>query len=446
MNNEKKDGISLRTIHLWMVVGAVVISVLMFYSTFHLSRSFRNLTETSEQQIELRKAAREMMDASDYLTEKVQRFTIMGDSRFMDEYFLEAFEANHREEAIQTMGQVDTESAAFKDLKEAMNISLKLMEREYYAMRLVIEAQGIKEYSEILDSVQLNDEDQKLSSAEKMNLAARMVHDDEYYNQKEKIREMMSASLNELERMAYDNDALALESLRKEMAVIRFIIVLQIAVMVFMVWLTIKLGIHPVLNAVDHIKADSTIPESGANEFRYLARAYNKMYASYKKSLERLNFKASHDELTGAYNRAGYDLLVSSIDLSDTYMMLFDVDNFKSINDTYGHETGDKVLVKLVQVMKKNFRNDDYICRIGGDEFVVLMPHSTEIDEKRVAQKIEDINRQLSEMDDGLPAASISVGIVRGSEASDAETLFEKSDEAMYHSKQIGKNTYTFYN
>ena len=446
MNNEKKDGISLRTIHLWMVVGAVVISVLMFYSTFHLSRSFRNLTETSEQQIELRKAAREMMDASDYLTEKVQRFTIMGDSRFMDEYFLEAFEANHREEAIQTMGQVDTESAAFKDLKEAMNISLKLMEREYYAMRLVIEAQGIKEYSEILDSVQLNDEDQKLSSAEKMNLAARMVHDDEYYNQKDKIREMMSASLNELERMAYDNDALALESLRKEMAVIRFIIVLQIAVMVFMVWLTIKLGIHPVLNAVDHIKADSTIPESGANEFRYLARAYNKMYASYKKSLERLNFKASHDELTGAYNRAGYDLLVSSIDLSDTYMMLFDVDNFKSINDTYGHETGDKVLVKLVQVMKKNFRNDDYICRIGGDEFVVLMPHSTEIDEKRVAQKIEDINRQLSEMDDGLPAASISVGIVRGSEASDAETLFEKSDEAMYHSKQIGKNTYTFYN
>ena len=161
MNNEKKDGISLRTIHLWMVVGAVVISVLMFYSTFHLSRSFRNLTETSEQQIELRKAAREMMDASDYLTEKVQRFTIMGDSRFMDEYFLEAFEANHREEAIQTMGQVDTESAAFKDLKEAMNISLKLMEREYYAMRLVIEAQGIKEYSEILDSVQLNDEDQQ---------------------------------------------------------------------------------------------------------------------------------------------------------------------------------------------------------------------------------------------------------------------------------------------
>ncbi|MBQ1568152.1 MAG: GGDEF domain-containing protein, partial [Erysipelotrichaceae bacterium] len=186
-------------------------------------------------------------------------------------------------------------------------------------------------------------------------------------------------------------------------------------------------------------------PETGANEFRYLARAYNKMYDAYKKSLERLNFKASHDELTGAYNRAGYDLLISGIDLNNTYMMLFDVDNFKSINDTYGHETGDKVLVKLVKVMKKNFRNDDCICRIGGDEFVVLMLHSSDIDRNLIAQKIEEINRELSEIDDGLPAASISVGIVHGTDAKDAESLFEKSDAAMYRSKQNGKNTYTFY-
>ena len=169
------------------------------------------------------------------------------------------------------------------------------------------------------------------------------------------------------------------------------------------------------------------------------------MYEAYKKSLERLNFKASHDELTGAYNRAGYDLLISSIDLNNTYMMLFDVDNFKSINDTYGHETGDKVLVKLVKVMKKNFRNDDYICRIGGDEFVVLMLHSSDVDRSLIAQKIDEINRELSAIDDGLPAVSISVGIVHGTDAKDAESLFEKSDAAMYRSKQNGKNTYTFY-
>ena len=125
-------------------------------------------------------------------------------------------------------------------------------------------------------------------------------------------------------------------------------------------------------------------------------------------------------------------------------MLLFDVDNFKSINDTYGHEVGDKVLVKLVQVMKKNFRSDDYICRIGGDEFVVFMVHATEQQKNLIASKIEKINQEMTDPKDGLPPASISVGITYGAEAEDAEVLFEKADAAMYHSKQSGKSTYTF--
>ncbi|MBP5280542.1 MAG: diguanylate cyclase [Erysipelotrichaceae bacterium] len=441
----KDDGISLRTIHMWLVIGAAIISVLMFYSTYQLFDSFYHLTETTEQQIELRKAARELMDASDYLTEKVQRFTITADMQFLNDYFTEAFEANRREEAIQKMSEGKGNEAALADLKEAMNGSLKLMEREYYAMKLVIEAKEIRNYQEVLESVELSKEDKALSPEEKMNLAAMMTHDDEYFVQKDHIREMMRASLDELEKMAYDTDASALESLRNEMKLIRLVIIMQIGAMIFMVWLTSKLGIHPILNAVDRIKADSKIPETGANEFRYLARAYNKMYEAYKKSLESLNFKASHDELTGAYNRAGYDLLLSSIDLENTYMMLFDVDNFKTINDTYGHETGDKALVKLVKVLKKNFRSDDYICRIGGDEFVVLMVHSSDIDRKLIIQKINSINEELAQIDDGSPAVSISVGIVHGKNATDAENLFEKTDAAMYHSKQNGKNTYTFY-
>ncbi len=169
------------------------------------------------------------------------------------------------------------------------------------------------------------------------------------------------------------------------------------------------------------------------------------MYAVYRKSLEHLNFKASHDELTGAYNRSGYQLLLTGIDLSSTYMLLFDVDNFKRINDTYGHETGDEVLKKLVRVLKSNFRSDDYICRIGGDEFVVFMVHATETQHDLIVQKINEINREMEGKGDGLPPASVSVGIVHGTEASEAENLFEKTDAAMYKAKQSGKHTYTFY-
>lgn len=444
-NSTQSEGISLRTIHLWLIIGAAIISCLMFYSTYQLSTSFRHLTETSEQQIELRKAARELMDASDYLTEKVQRFAVLGDMRFLEEYFKEAFEANHREEAIKRMEAGSGADTALEKLKAAMEGSVSLMNREYYAMRLVIEAQGYTDYPDLLHSVVLSDEDMALPREEKMLRAAVMVHDDEYYAQKEHIRNNMTASLDELEQMAYDADASALESLRGEMRFVRFVIILQILVMIFMVWLTSRLGIHPILNAVERIKADSPIPEVGANEFRYLARAYNKMYDVYRSSLENLNFKASHDELTEAYNRAGYDLLLSSIDLSSTYMLLFDVDNFKGINDTYGHETGDRVLVKLVRILKNNFRSDDYICRIGGDEFVVFMVHATEKQHDLIGQKIDEINRRLADTEDGLPPASVSVGIVHGTDAANAENLFEKTDAAMYRAKQGGKSTFRFY-
>ena len=444
MKVKMDKGISLRTTHLILVIVAIIVSGLMFYATFHLSVSFRNMAQATEEQIELRKAARELMDASDYLTEKVQRFTVNGDMRFLEEYFTEAFETNRREEAVNTMSVVSGNEDALRNLQEAMDGSLELMNLEYYAMRLVIDAKGYSDYPDVLRSVMISDEDRALSGEEKMRRAVEIVLGDEYYEQKDRIRENMRASLDELERMAYDTDAATLESFSKEMAFVRVIISIQIISIFIIVWLTARLGIHPVLNAVERIKADSPIPEVGANEFRYLARAYNKMYEVYKSSLERLNFKASHDELTGAYNRAGYDLLLSSLDLSSTYMLLFDVDNFKSINDTYGHEVGDKVLVKLVQVMKKNFRSDDYICRIGGDEFVVFMVHATEQQKNLIASKIEKINQEMTDPKDGLPPASISVGITYGAEAEDAEVLFEKADAAMYHSKQSGKSTYTF--
>lgn len=445
MKQDKNEGISLRTVHTWLIIGAVIISGLMFYATYDLSRSFRYLTETAEEQITLRKAARELMEASDYLTEKVQRFSVQGDIHFLNEYFEEAFEANHREEAIATMSGGNGTEAALEKLQVAMDSSVALMNREYYAMRLVIEAKGYTDYPEKLKYVKLSNEDMALAPEGKMHLAAKMVHDEEYYTQKDKIRENMRASLDELEQMSYKTDASALESLRDEMLILRLSIALLIIGIFFMVWLTSRLGIHPVLNAVERIKADSPIPEVGANEFRYLARTYNKMYDVYKKSLEHLNFKASHDELTGAYNRSGYELLLSSIDLGSTYMMLFDLDNFKSINDTYGHEVGDKALIKLVRLLKSNFRDDDYVCRIGGDEFVALMVHSTKISRSLISSKIEKINKEMAETDDGLPPISISVGITHGTDANDTEDLFNKTDKAMYQAKQNGKRTYTFY-
>ncbi len=164
-----------------------------------------------------------------------------------------------------------------------------------------------------------------------------------------------------------------------------------------------------------------------------------------KSSLARLDYKASHDELTGVLNRAGYELLLSGIDSENTFMIMLDVDNFKTINDTCGHETGDRVLVRLARVLKKHFRSEDYVCRIGGDEFVVFMVHTEKTQYDLVAAKIEGISRELFESKDGLPSVTISVGIAHGSEFPDAAAWFEEADEAMYRAKQRGKHSSAFF-
>jgi len=125
--------------------------------------------------------------------------------------------------------------------------------------------------------------------------------------------------------------------------------------------------------------------------------------AFYKKDLERLSYQASHDELTGLYNRFGYDFIISEMELSTTYLLMVDVDDFKTINDNYGHEVGDKVLIKIADTLRTNFRSDDCVCRIGGDEFVVVMVQAHTGLRALVKSKIEKINRELADSSDGLP-------------------------------------------
>jgi len=441
----RKRGISQRIVHLALLILILFFSGTVVYSTFRLTETFIRVSAYSKQNTELQNASYELMKASDYLTEKVQRFTISGDEHFMKQYFEEAFESKRREEAISKMQADDRTDAALKQLQTAMDNSLQLMELEYYAMRLVIEAKGYTDYPEILDSVTLSEEDAALKPEDKSLRATQIVLGDEYYEMKEKIRAGMQGSLEEVEKLTADTEERELMALNRDLRVTRVAVLIQAISVVFTMWLTWRLVLYPVLNAVVRIKDDHPIPETGSREFRYLASAYNKMYKKNKANLAALSFKASHDELTGAYNRSGYDLLMSNLDLESTYMLLFDVDDFKNINDTYGHDVGDKVLIKLVNVLKNMFRGDDCICRIGGDEFVVFAVHSAGMKRRIIESKLEQINAVLADTSDGLPPISISVGIMNGKDATDSSHLYEKTDEAMYKSKKTGKNKYTFY-
>ncbi|MBR5336964.1 MAG: GGDEF domain-containing protein [Lachnospiraceae bacterium] len=441
----REKGISLRAAHAVMIVIAVTVTVVLMIETYRSSVAFRDLSGATDEYIALQKAANELMEASDFLTQEVQSFTVTYEKEHMDSYFVEAESNRRREKSLDTMLNTLGESEAYNKLRSAMDESLKLMETEYYSMALVCTAKGYDDIPDIVKNVRLSADDTKLSPTEKISRAQFLVHDTAYHASKEVIRYNMDGCIRELERLTRQVQDASGSKMNLELFRMRILIViLSLSTIIFLI-VTTFIGINPILKGVEKIKEDSEIPVTGSYEFRYLARTYNDMYTAFKKNIANLNYHVSHDKLTGVYNRMGYDILSSNLDFSTTTVVMIDVDHFKEINDKYGHGVGDKVLQKLAAVLKSTFRSDDYICRIGGDEFVVFMMYTAEDYKNVVVDKIKRINETLEAGKNDLPPVSISAGVVYGKEEVDSSLIMKHVDEALYAMKEQGRKGCYFY-
>lgn len=172
-----------------------------------------------------------------------------------------------------------------------------------------------------------------------------------------------------------------------------------------------------------------------------------------------LEYQATHDNLTGLPNRL---LLLDRIEHAITKtirhqiiggLIFIDLDNFKQINDTLGHDIGDKLLIMVAQKLKACIRQEDTIARIGGDEFIVLVDcigsRTQEAKENlsSLANKIKDSLNSISHIDEHKNISTPSIGITLFKDSSvNAQDIIKQADTAMYVAKKQGKNSIEFFN
>ncbi|MGA7938215.1 MAG: CHASE2 domain-containing protein [Kovacikia sp.] len=174
--------------------------------------------------------------------------------------------------------------------------------------------------------------------------------------------------------------------------------------------------------------------------------------AELTQSASHLRHLANHDALTGLPNRILFQERLNQAlewakENNQSVALLFlDLDGFKLINDTQGHDVGDLLLKAIAQRLSRCLRGSDTVARLGGDEFTVILPAIPGIqDAGRVAEKILSTLSQPFVIEGKNILVTTSVGIsLYPNQSSDAETLIKEADNAMYHAKESGKNCYQF--
>ncbi|MBQ7566240.1 MAG: GGDEF domain-containing protein [Oscillospiraceae bacterium] len=438
MENQTKTAsneVSLRTLDIALIVIAVIVTAALIFITHKVSNSYAEMKQATEDYISWQESATDMKLGSAYLTDQARNFAMTANVKYLNNYFEEAYVTRRRGNAVAALRtELLDDTDAQELLQTSLSQSTELMVTELYTMRLVIDANGynVKNYPETLQHTSIKWLDSLLTPEKKIELARSMLYEDEYIEKKAQIDDNVQTCIDMLVQKTAERQQNAIEEARYLLTTHSLLVGLLFALIAATAMLTAFLMIRPLYRAIGNINANKPISVGGARELRFLARAYNSVLAATQQRTKQLAYDATHDKLTGVYNRNGYEALREQMDYASSAILILDIDEFKKINDTYGHDAGDRILSRVSSVLALSFRADDPICRIGGDEFVVLMSNTGLRHKTLIRKKIQQINDTLQMPIGDLPPVSISVGVAFGESYTDGDDCFKAADEALY--------------
>ncbi len=175
----------------------------------------------------------------------------------------------------------------------------------------------------------------------------------------------------------------------------------------------------------------------------------NNVISELTQLVQTLEKKSTIDSLTKVYNRGSLntylaDLCSNATTSYDTYMLILDIDNFKKINDSFGHIAGDKILIYISNVLKKTLRDGDKIFRFGGEEFVIILNRLGEKCSVDIGNRILKLirNNNLIYMGKNI-SVTASIGVTKFKLSDTTDSFIARADNALYKSKNNGKDQLT---
>lgn len=440
--NIRSKGISLRLVGLLMSIFAIIVSGALITSLWLISYENDVVTKANDNYIALKQASNDIQSASDDLTNDARLFVANANKEYMVSYFREVIVTKRRDNGLEIIHELSENTSKHEEIhsniQAAFDESMDLMNLEFYAMKLICVEYGISctEYPQV-DGINVDSVPPENRKSEALNA----VLGTEYISKKDVISFHINTAIEIIDQLMHENGVNAADNLNKLIIFQTGVIVVNVLFMAgFIVFLYLNV-IRPLNKADSELRDEKPIDARGNREFNYLVETYNHVRSQNEKVKEKLVYEAEHDKLTGLYNRAGYVSLYRRMKLNKTIYILLDADGFKKINDEYGHEIGDKVLVRVAETLERHFKEDNsYVFRLGGDEFSILIENVDKEMNDEIAQKCLSINKELSQPKGKLPAITLSIGIAHGDDDDTTDSLFKKADLALYKVKHHGKS------
>ncbi len=444
MKKERK-GVHFGVLNGLSAVVIILFTAALIAANLWVDERYHYLTKGTDTIMVCQQATWDMHDGSDRLTSQARLYVITQQRKYMHNYFQELNVTRTREKALESVENVG-EAVNFREaLKRGLELSNQLTRREIYAMALAASttSEPLSEFPSEIQEVSLDAADLGLSYEGRLDRAAELMFGTAYDQAKAEITSFINSAQDNLLVVVNNNRDLRRaqleQALRLQRILLTAMVIFNFSTILVMIWVVSV----PLTAYAKRIQEGKALEPRGAFELRRLASNYNRAWAANVATNQQLQEMADTDGLTGLRNRSAFDKLRMSFRTTTTplALALFDVDHFKDVNDDYGHEAGDRVLQKIAELLRASFRPTDFPCRVGGDEFAVIVTDVHPETQCALREKVAAINRALRAT---FPYSSISVGVAF-SPAGFHPKLYSQADKALYAAKASHNGDFAVY-